>query len=158
MSATRRRGREFTLQLLYQFDLRKVPLDEILTTAWKGAGSHPSERRFAESEAMGVIRHMEELDALIVAKARNWKLARMSVIDRNLLRLGAYEILYAPDIPDTVTINECIELGKTYSAQESGAFINAILDKIAQENKKAKPKAKNKPKGDEQSKDGAGAE
>ena len=131
MSATRRKGREFTLQLLYQYDLRQVPLGEILKTAWKGAGSHPSERRFAEVEAEGVIRHMERIDALIEAQSKNWTMSRMSVIDRNILRMGVYEILFAGNIPSTVTINECIELGKTYSASESGAFINALLDKIA---------------------------
>lgn len=130
----RRRAREFTLQILYSIDLRKAEVEDVLSTAWHGAGAHPVERRFAEAEVRGVVRHLEAIDGMIEACSKNWKLSRMSYIDRNILRLGVYELLHVPEVPRSVVINECIELGKCYSTAESGAFINGILDRISREN------------------------
>ena len=78
----------------------------------------------------GVVEHRDELDGVIRGVAQNWEIARMAVIDRNVLRMAAYELLHCPDIPPKVAINEAIELGKRFSTQNSGAFINGILDKI----------------------------
>jgi N utilization substance protein B len=78
----------------------------------------------------GTFEHKEEIDRVIQAVAQNWNISRMAVVDRNVLRLATYELLHCDDIPPKVAINEAIELGKRYSTQNSGAFINGILDKI----------------------------
>ena len=89
----------------------------------------------------GVAAHREELDAVIRAVAQNWEITRMAVIDRNVLRMAAYELFHCPDIPPKVAINEAIELGKRFSTQNSGAFINGILDKIKDRARSAAPAA-----------------
>ncbi len=81
----------------------------------------------------GVASHQEELDALIVRFSEHWRLERMTVVDRNLLRLAAYELLFQPKIPPKVVINEAVEMAKRYGSEESGAFINGILDQIQKE-------------------------
>src|SRR5262249_58506307 len=87
-------------------------------------------RAFALKLVRGVHEHLDELNREIQSVAQNWDLSRMAVVDRNVLRLAAYELLHCRDIPPKVAINEAIELGKRYSPQNSGAFINGILDKI----------------------------
>ncbi len=81
----------------------------------------------------GVMEHLEKIDDLISRHSKNWKLSRMSFVDRNILRLAVFEIVYCSDIPQAVSINEAVELGKIYGAKESGAFINGILDGIRME-------------------------
>ena len=87
-------------------------------------------RAFAMRLVQGTREHLDELNRVIQGVAQNWDIARMAVIDRNVLRLAAHELLHCKDIPPKVAINEAIELGKRYSTQNSGAFINGILDKI----------------------------
>jgi transcription antitermination factor NusB len=87
-------------------------------------------RDYALALVKGVAQHQVELDSEIRAVAQNWEITRMAVIDRNVLRMAAYELRHCPDIPPKVAINEAIELGKRFSTQNSGAFINGILDKI----------------------------
>ena len=126
----RSRGRELALQLLYQLDLRG---DEALGFADEFLKSEEQDREaraFALKLVRGTHEHMEELNRVIQSVAQNWDLSRMAVVDRNVLRLSAYELLHCKDIPPKVAINEAIELGKRYSTQNSGAFINGILDKI----------------------------
>jgi len=126
----RSRGRELALQVLYQLDLCGSELfDE--RAAYEGSEERDRESRaFAVELVAGVRARWSELDAAIRAVAQNWDIARMAVIDRNVLRLGTYELLYCKDIPPKVAINEAIELGKRFSTSNSGAFINGILDKI----------------------------
>jgi len=126
----RSRGRELALQVLYQLDLIGPELfDE--RAAYDGSEERDRESRaFAVELVAGVRAHWAELDASIRAVAQNWDIARMAVIDRNVLRLGTYELLHCKDIPPKVAINEAIELGKRFSTANSGAFINGILDKI----------------------------
>jgi transcription antitermination factor NusB len=126
----RTRGRELALQLLYQLDLRG---DEVLADAdefLRDEEGDRESREFAKKLLAGVHETREELDRTIQAVAQNWDIARMAVIDRNVLRLASWELLHCRDIPPKVAINEAIELGKRYSTQNSGAFINGILDKI----------------------------
>lgn len=126
----RTRGRELALQVLYQVDLRGdevlAELDEFL----RDEESDREARDFAKKILAGVAECRAELDQTIQAVAQNWDIARMAVIDRNVLRLASWELLHCRDIPPKVAINEAIELGKRYSTQNSGAFINGILDKI----------------------------
>lgn len=126
----RSRGRELALQLLYQLDLRGDDLFEQAEEFLRQEETDRESREFAEKLLRGVHEHREELDQTIRAVAQNWEISRMAVIDRNVLRLATHELLHCKDIPPKVAINEAIELGKRYSTQNSGAFINGILDKI----------------------------
>lgn len=131
MKANRHRAREFTLQILYQMDIRGAGVDEILKTFWRGAGAHPVEKRVAEGHARGVARNIEAIDQEIEARSRKWRMSRMPSVDRNVLRMGVFELRYEKDTPAPVVIDECVELAKAYSTAESGAFVNGILDKVA---------------------------
>lgn len=130
----RSRGRELALQVLYQLDLCGAELfDE--RAAYEGSEERDRDSRaFAVELVAGVRARWDELDATIRSVAQNWDIARMAVIDRNVLRLGTYELLHCKDIPPKVAINEAIELGKRFSTANSGAFINGILDKIKSQN------------------------
>jgi transcription antitermination protein NusB len=131
---SRHRAREAALQMLYQSEVGRTPIDEVCRTFWTGgpAGMPPAEsiRAFATSLASGVAAHSAQLDPLIGEAAENWRLERMNVMDRLILRLGVYEFLHEPDTPAIVVINEALELGRTFSADESVRFINGILDAI----------------------------
>ncbi len=89
-------------------------------------------RRYACSLVLGVLAERRELDRLIADAAENWRLGRMAIVDRNILRLGAWELTYNPDIPEKVAIDEAIELAKRFGSKESGAFVNGILDQVRQ--------------------------
>ena len=126
----RTRSRELALQFLYQLDLRG---DELLAEAKdyiRGEERDAETAKFALRLVQGAFEHWDELDEAIQGVAQNWNISRMAVVDRNVLRLATYELLHCQDIPPKVAINEAIELGKRYSTQNSGAFINGILDKI----------------------------
>jgi transcription antitermination factor NusB len=126
----RTRSRELALQFLYQLDLRGKDLLEEARAFIRGEERDAETARFALRLVQGTFEHRDELDRTIQAVAQNWNISRMAVVDRNVLRLAAYELLHCDDIPPKVAINEAIELGKRYSTQNSGAFINGILDKI----------------------------
>ena len=126
----RTRARELALQFLYQLDLRGPELLDEAKTFFRAEEEDKTAREFALKLVQGVAEHRVELDRSIRAVAMNWEIERMAVIDRNVLRMAAFELIFSPDIPPKVAINEAIELGKRYSTQNSGAFINGILDKI----------------------------
>jgi N utilization substance protein B len=136
--ALRRKSRERALQALYQVDVGRADPQEALKAAAsaeaeEGASMDASLAAFASELVEGVVKHLAELDALIQKHSLNWRVERMAKIDRNVLRLGAYELGHYPETPGPVVINEAIELGKTFGSEESSAFINAILDKIARD-------------------------
>ena len=126
----RSRAREVVLQLLYQDDLNPAPdinaIEEFLRGRLAGDEALID---FARSLRQGVRRNREELDQMLGERARNWSLERMAATDRNILRLGAFEILYT-DTPDRVAINEAVELAKRYGAKQSSQFVNGILDRL----------------------------
>ena len=126
----RSRGREIALQALYQLDLRGEDQLDAVGEFLRQEESDREARAFAEKLLAGVHENRVEIDKVIQGVAQNWDIARMAVIDRNVLRLATWELLHCRDIPPKVAINEAIELGKRYSTQNSGAFINGILDKI----------------------------
>lgn len=125
----RTRARELALQFLYQADLVDKPLDES-DDFLRDEERDPETRRFAQRLIKGTLEAREEIDKAIQDVAQNWNISRMAVVDRNVLRLATYELLNCQDIPPKVAINEAIEIGKRYSTQNSGAFINGILDRI----------------------------
>jgi transcription antitermination protein NusB len=132
----RRTARERALQALYQLDMGSVSTPvEALESAWNAAsdagGRDASAQAFAKTLVSGVREHLAEIDGLIEAHSHNWRLDRMSRVDRNVLRIGIYELKYCAETPLKVTINEAVELGKTFGNEDSSAFINGLLDKVA---------------------------
>jgi transcription antitermination factor NusB len=126
----RTRARELALQFLYQFDLRGQEFLDEEKRFLRGEESDKSTREFAAHLIQGTVEHLAQINDVIRAVAQNWDIERMAVIDRNVLRMATFELLYCDDIPPKVSINEAIELGKRYSTQNSGGFINGVLDKI----------------------------
>jgi transcription antitermination factor NusB len=125
-------AREYSLKILYQKDVTRRPLDLIIGPFWANEEEEVSEevKDFSSRLIYGVNQHLEEIDQKISCYATNWQLKRMATIDRNILRMGVFELFYAADIPPKVTINEAIELAKKYGDIESSKFVNGILDKI----------------------------
>ena len=136
----RTQAREYALQILYQIDVRNDPEDKILVDFWKNIEAEPEVSDFAAKLVIGTIRNKKKVDEMISKYASNWKLNRMAVIDRNVLRMAAYELLFCEDIPPKVSINEAVDLAKKFGDTESGKFVNGILDKI---NKEEAPGGKN---------------
>jgi N utilization substance protein B len=130
----RHRGREAAIQMLYQWEVGRVPIAEVCERFWVEAPlDAPVEddvRAFATRLADGVVAHVSEIDPLITDAADHWRIERMQVMDRLILRLAVYEFLFAPDTPGKVVINEALELARTFSADDSVRFINGILDAI----------------------------
>ena len=127
--ATRSRAREIALQALFQEDLNPRDSRDQLAPFVDARLQEAELREFATSLVLGVLRNLDELDALLESKADNWSLSRMAATDRNVLRLGAFEIRYA-DTPDRVAINEAVELAKRFGSKQSSQFVNGILDKL----------------------------
>ncbi|MCC6493281.1 MAG: transcription antitermination factor NusB [Pirellulales bacterium] len=125
----RSRAREIALQALFQEDLNPQNSLENLGAFLALRLRDDESRGFAKGLVLGVKRNQDELDALLQSKAEHWSVHRMPATDRNLLRLGAYEIRYA-DTPDRVAINEAVELAKRYGTAQSSQFVNGILDKL----------------------------
>ncbi len=90
----------------------------------------PAIRPFAEQLVRGVHLHQAEIDQMIVSASENWRIDRMSIVDRNILRIALFEMLYCPDVPPKVSINEAIDIGKKFGSEDSGAFINGVLDHV----------------------------
>jgi transcription antitermination factor NusB len=123
-------GREAALIRLYEIDLSPDEANDAAPLLVPGTELPAAAERFALELVLGVRQHLEVIDLRIREASENWELRRMPVIDRNILRLAVFELLYRDDIPPKVSINEAIELGKRYSTERSGAFINGILDHI----------------------------
>ncbi len=124
-------SREHALKILYQLDITKLPLEQILSGYWSFEEVKDEEViEFAKAVVEGVRAHLPEIDESIAAYATNWQLKRMAVIDRNIMRIGLYELKYNDQIPPKVAINEAVELAKKYGDLESSKFVNGILDKI----------------------------
>jgi N utilization substance protein B len=105
---------------------------EALNLLWDNFASDEEATDFCERLVRGVVEHSDEINRLIEKYAEHWKISRMNQIDRNVLRIAVYELLYCNDIPPKVTMNEAIDIGKKFGSEESGAFINGVLDGIRQ--------------------------
>ncbi len=128
---SRRLAREQALQVLYQLDLHTGDVEQALALWWQAEPADPDVVEFAGAVVRGVREHLDRIDTLLGAASTNWKVSRMSYVDRNILRLGTFEILEMEDVPTMVSINEAIELGKRFGTTESGSFINGVLDRVA---------------------------
>ena len=136
----RREGREAAVQFLYQHDANATPFDELLPMFWKllakpdGKCAVPVKTRaFTEELVRGVAAHRAEIDEKLTAFSKNYQLQRIAVVDRNVLRLGIYEMLHCLDVPPIVVINECLEIAKKYGGEDSVRFVNGILDRVRAE-------------------------
>jgi N utilization substance protein B len=129
----RRKAREAALHALYRREFLSLPPAELV-----GEVGLPKEaREFAQSLVEGVLVHREEIDRIIDARAEGWGLDRLPLVDRNILRLGLFELLFTPTPPEVV-INEAVELGKLYGTERAPAVVNAILDRVWKEKKDGK--------------------
>lgn len=137
----RTKAREFALQILYQINITKEGPQVCFDDFWKNREntSEASVKEFAEKIVLGICERKKEIDSIISEAAENWQLDRMAVVDRNILRIASYELLYREDIPPKVSINEAIDMAKKYGDKDSGKFVNGILDKI---NKTKRPYVK----------------
>src|SRR4051812_33525965 len=127
----RTRGREIALQVLYQTEQNPGhAADEVRRFIDRRLLGDKRLVEFAEALIAGVHANQPRIDALISEVAENWRLDRMAAIDRNILRLGAYEMLFCPEVPTKVAINEALELAKRYSTAQSSRFVNGILDRL----------------------------
>ena len=126
----RRRGREIALHVLYQLDISAGDPREVLDLYWENFTPPEKAREFCQRLLDGVLTNKEQLDRILEENSQNWTLKRMAVVDRNILRFAAFELVFCPDIPFKATLNEAIELAKKFGTEDSSAFINGILDKI----------------------------
>jgi N utilization substance protein B len=127
----RRKAREIALQMLYQMEVNPGELEAALELFWKGLSASQQVKEFVNRIVEGVHVRQEEIDQLLAKHSEHWRLDRMDRVDKSILRMGVFEIMFCEDIPVKVAMNEAVDLGKKFGAAESGSFINGILDKIS---------------------------
>lgn len=127
---TRRQARELAMQALFYMDMRNNVSVEMLEHFCGNFSPSKKTKPFFLKLVSGVIKTKGELDALIERFSTNWNISRMSCVDRNVMRIAIFELLYRDDIPPKVSINEAVDIGKKFGTEESGAFINGIMDSI----------------------------
>jgi N utilization substance protein B len=127
---TRRKAREVALQVLFQIDMSAVNVQEAIDLFWSNFEAPANVRGFSTQLIKGTRMHLNEIDDFIKSCSENWSLERMPVVDKSILRLAVYELVYCKDIPPKVTLNEAIDMGKAYGSENSGSFINGILDAL----------------------------
>lgn len=128
--ASRHRAREYALQMLYQSEIGGAPMRDVVGQFWQREQVPEEVRRFAERLALGTFAALPEIDRLLRDGIENWRLERLGTVDRSVLRLAVHEFLHEPETPRIVVIDEAIELAKRYGGEESGQFVNGILDAL----------------------------
>lgn len=131
--SSRRVGREYVLKALYALEQGTQTVDEIEATVLEEGNLDEKTLSFTRHLFDEVVKNLESIDKRIVEVAQNWKLSRIAIVDKNILRMAICEILFLPDIPMKVAINEAVELAKKYSTFESASFVNGILDRVFHE-------------------------
>ncbi len=131
--STRRKLREQILKMLYQREVGKSTSDEVFSFYLQEEKPDPKSAEFVKAIFFGAAEKSAELDKKIEAFADNWKLNRIALVDKNILRMALYEMLYCEDIPTVVSINEAVDIAKKYSTADSGKFVNGLLDKMKNE-------------------------
>jgi N utilization substance protein B len=140
---SRRKARECALQMLFAADVAGTRADELARTFWSELADgelEPQAQEFATRLAVGTLAHIEEVDERIRSRAEHWRINRMALVDRNVLRLAVYEFLHEPT-PRTVAINEALEIARRFSTYEATQFINGILDAIKRDLDEEKPES-----------------
>ena len=142
---SRRKSREVALQLLYMCEFSDQNLEDALVHFWREGELDDRIIDFTRHLTEGTLKHKEDIDTFISKSSEHWRLDRMALIDRNVMRMAVYEFLYTPETPRKVVINEAIEVAKRFSTEESTQFVNGILDnirkKLNEEDEKAGKKA-----------------
>jgi transcription antitermination protein NusB len=128
--ASRRKSRELALQMLFQWEVGAHPPEKVVATFLPANKANLEVKEFACGLFEGTVEHVESIDPLLRRHAEHWKLERMAAVDRNVLRLALYELLYHPETPQAVVINEALELARRFSAVESVEFVNGVLDAV----------------------------
>jgi N utilization substance protein B len=125
-------GREAALKMLFALEASQIDLDTAIALFWREFGGDPETRPYADESVRGVLDQLTDLDETIRIASDNWRIERMTRVDRNVLRLGTWELKYKTDVPRAVILDEAIELAKRYGSEESGAFVNGVLNQIAE--------------------------
>jgi N utilization substance protein B len=125
-------GREAALKMLFALEASQTDLDTAIALFWREFGGDPETRPYANESVRGVLEKRDDLDETIRIASDNWRIERMTRVDRNVLRLGTWELKYKNDVPRAVILDEAIELAKRYGSEESGAFVNGVLNQIAE--------------------------
>lgn len=129
--STRRHAREWAVQLLFQLDMNTCEdVDRVLRLFWDERETDVAARDFAERLVRGTVEHLAEIDEALCRHVDNWDIGRIGTVERNALRMGVFELLFCSDIPPVVSINEAVDVAKYFSSDESGRFVNGILDRI----------------------------
>jgi N utilization substance protein B len=148
---SRRKARECALQMLFAADVAEMPTDDVVRSYWAELGESELDdtaRAFATRLATGTLSNLEQLDERIRSRAEHWRISRMAVVDRNILRLAVYEFLYEPT-PRTVAINEALEIARRFSTYEATQFINGILDAIKRDLDEQQPQQNVRPESED---------
>lgn len=127
----RRQAREAAMKTLYQMDVGGIDPEVAIKNTAEIDIIAPDDLIFTRELVLGSIQHLSEIDDTITALSRDWNIERLARVDRNIMRMAIYEILYRDDIPFSVTVNEAVELAKTFGSEDSGKFVNGILGKVA---------------------------
>lgn len=134
----RRQSREHTLKILYRQDITHEDIDETIEHYWEENNINSGITDFSAQLARGTVNNLKEIDTCIEKASEHWALDRLGIIDRNILRMAVYELLFMDDIPPKVTINEAIEIAKKFGTDDSANFVNGLLDKIKNELEQSK--------------------
>ncbi len=137
----RTQARELALMALYQTDITRSSIEESLEVFWENHKAPPDVQEFATILTKGAMENLKAIDQVISQSADHWELPRMAAVDRNILRLATYELLFLEEIPPKVTLNEAIDLAKKFGDIDSGRFVNGILDQITKTAVKSSKKA-----------------
>jgi len=139
----RRKARESTLQILFQIEFDSSSLEKIVNSYWENiAYSEEEIRSYSTWLIEGILSHKEEIDRIIQSVSEHWRVPRMAIIDRNILRIAVFELLYEKKVAPAIVINEAIEIAKKYSGEQAGTFVNGILDAIRKQLPKIKSSLK----------------
>ena len=133
MAGARRSGREAALQMLFQMEAAETSADETIALFWRSFEAEPEGKSYADEIVRGFDGARAEIDAAITAASENWRLERMTRLDRNLLRLGAWELMKRRDVPSPVILDEAVELAKSFGTAESSAFVNGVLARVSRD-------------------------
>lgn len=149
MPKSRRRARELALRGLYEMDITRVNPDRVIGDTLYEPDEHFEQRAYAEKVIRGCHEHSNQIDRMLADRIKDYDFRRIAAIDRNILRIATYELLFEPAIPPAVTLNEAIEIAKKYSTAESGKFVNGVLGRVLADSAKSRWDAATAPKEEE---------
>ena len=129
----RRKARESTLQILFQLEFDDTQPERVIDSFWKNRKATKEIKEHSQRLVEGITSHREEIDRLIQSVSANWRISRMAIVDRNVLRMAVFELLHEESLAPAIVINEAIEIAKKYSSEEGATFVNGILDAVRKE-------------------------